>query len=318
MEKPQQPDNESQRLQVLHSLNILDTNAESRFDRITRVARRLFDVPIALVTLVDENRQWFKSCIGIDATETDREISFCGHAILSNKILLINDTLKDERFFDNPLVVGDPHIRFYAGCPLVVNGLRLGTLCIVDRIPRVLDSEDLSLLKDLAIMVEREMSAVQLATLDELTGVSNRRGFIALAQHCLTFSRRNQFPVSLVFIDLNYFKLINDSFGHEEGDKVLKDFAALIKSTFRESDVIARMGGDEFVLLMNNIDKAQTQAAIKKFITALADYNKRQQRPYNVDFSHGIVQYDAQRHENIDALMADADSLMYELKKNSR
>jgi GAF domain-containing protein len=131
-------------------LNILDTQPEERFDRLTRMAKRLFSVPIATVTLVDTHRQWFKSSQGLSASETSRDISLCGHTILSDEILLVPDAELDERFFDNPLVVGDPNIRFYAGCPLKVGAENLGTLCVIDDKPRVFGQEELRLLRDLA------------------------------------------------------------------------------------------------------------------------------------------------------------------------
>ena len=164
MIKPTLPFNEIYRLQALHDLKILDTPPEERFDRIIRLAIRLFDVPIALVSLVDANRQWFKSCYGLDISESSRDISFCAHAILADDILLIPDALADERFYDNPFVTNDPFIRFYAGCPLVgLDGNKLGTLCIIDRRPREFSQEDLASLRDLAKMVEKELMS---ATLD--------------------------------------------------------------------------------------------------------------------------------------------------------
>ena len=118
MKTPEFPPNEVARLQTLRSLDILDSPQEERFDRLTRMARRLFDVPIALVSLVDDNRQWFKSCAGLSVSETGRDISFCGHAILGEGIFIIPDAASDERFHINPLVVNEPTIRFYVGCPL--------------------------------------------------------------------------------------------------------------------------------------------------------------------------------------------------------
>ena len=221
MKTPDIPANEASRLNTLQSLGVLDTEAEERFDRLTRMSKRLFGVPIALVSLVDENRQWFKSCIGLSVSETPRDISFCGHAILGDDVFIIPDASRDERFADNPLVVDDPHIRFYAGCPLSSrNGSKLGTLCIIDREPRTLSEDDLATLKDLAMMVERELEAVQLATLDDLTKISNRRGFMTLAQHTLNLCSRQETCASLAFIDLNGFKPINDTFGHSAGDRV--------------------------------------------------------------------------------------------------
>ncbi|MBP7663732.1 MAG: GAF domain-containing protein, partial [Shewanella sp.] len=117
MQLPTIPENELQRLATLRALNVLDTDAEERFDRITRLTRRIFSLPICVVTLVDADRQWFKSRQGLEVTETPREISFCGHAINHDGIFIVNDALKDPRFSDNPLVTEQPHIRFYAGYP---------------------------------------------------------------------------------------------------------------------------------------------------------------------------------------------------------
>jgi len=153
------PDNEQQRLQALRELNLLDTDAEERFDRLTRLAKQLFSVPIALVSLIDENRQWFKSKQGLEACETGRDISFCGHAILSSDILQISDATADPRFADNPLVTGEPHIRFYAGAPLhTQDGSRIGTLCIIDRQPKTLTEQQRRALRDLANCVEDEVN----------------------------------------------------------------------------------------------------------------------------------------------------------------
>jgi diguanylate cyclase (GGDEF)-like protein/PAS domain S-box-containing protein len=156
---PAVPIDEEKRLATLRGLNVLDTPPEERFDRLTRLAQRIFDVPIAVITLVDSNRQWFKSCQGLDATETPRSISFCGHAILGDEVFVIPDAALDPRFADNPLVAGAPHIRFYAGQPLKANnGSRLGTLCILDIKPRQPSQADLDVLRDLAALVESELN----------------------------------------------------------------------------------------------------------------------------------------------------------------
>ncbi|MDH5511759.1 MAG: sensor domain-containing diguanylate cyclase [Gammaproteobacteria bacterium] len=317
MKQPDTPQDEQARLETLRSLNILDTPPEERFDRLTRMAKRLFGVPIALVSLVDENRQWFKSCFGLSASETSRDISFCGHAILGNDPFIIRDTIVDERFADNPLVLNDPHIRFYAGCPLSApNGRKLGTLCIIDRQPRSFGKEDLEALKDLASMVERELAAVQLATLDELTAISNRRGFLMLAQHSLHLCVRQKMSAYLVFMDLDKFKPINDTFGHAEGDRALTVFAEHMKVACRESDIFARLGGDEFAVLLINTSMEHTEDVISRLRQSLAKYNLEAKRGYDISFSHGIVGFNPEKHHTIDALLAEGDSLMYELKRS--
>ena len=313
---PDIPQNEESRVRTLKSLNILDTLPEERFDRLTRMSKRLFGVPIALVSLVDENRQWFKSSMGLDVSETPRDISFCGHTILGNDVMVIPDAASDIRFADNPLVVNFPNIRFYAGCPLKsVNGCILGTLCIIDKVPRVFNEEDIEILKDLASMVEDELEAIQMATLDELTKISNRRGFLLLAEHYLNFCLRQDVPASLVYLDLNGFKQINDNFGHAEGDAVLVAFASQMKNSFRQTDLFARIGGDEFVILFSKTSEIPANDIMKKFSKSIEKYNEEANRGYDISFSYGVIEFDPDRHVSVDIILGDADSLMYERKK---
>ncbi len=316
---PALPPDEATRVSTLRSLNILDTSAEERFDRLTRLAKRLFGVPIALVSLVDADRQWFKSCFGLGATETSRDISFCGHAILDDDILMIPDALLDERFFDNPLVTGDPRIRFYAGYPLrVPNGSKLGTLCLIDVKARELDDEERDLLRDLARMAEQELAAVQMATLDDLTLLSNRRGFESLAQHAINLCRRLEKPASLLFFDLNRFKQINDTFGHAEGDRALAAFAEVMRGVMRDSDVIGRLGGDEFVALLTQADGVETANVLHRLESALRTRNASQQRGYDIEYSVGQIQFDPARHGSVAELLAEADIAMYAHKEANK
>lgn len=158
MEPSPIPPNETARLAALRELLILDTPPEQRFDRIVEFAANEFEVPTAMVSLVDANRLWFKSKIGLEACEAPRDHAFCAHALLSAEPLLIPDTLEDPRFRDNPNVVGGPHVRFYAGAPLVLpSGLIAGTLCLIDTQPHALDPTDLAILGTLRDLVVTEL-----------------------------------------------------------------------------------------------------------------------------------------------------------------
>lgn len=318
MKRPETPHDEQARLKTLNSLNILNTPPEERFDRLTRLARRLFGVPIALVSLVDENRQWFKSCFGLSVSETPRDISFCGHAIIEDEVFVIPDTLLDNRFADNPLVINEPHIRFYAGCPLRgPNGHKLGTLCIIDREPRGFERDDIEALIDLAAMVEQEMSAVHLASQDDLTNLLNRRGFMLLTQHSLHLCVRQKSTASLIYMDMDKFKQINDSFGHAEGDRALMVFAEQIKAACRESDVCARLGGDEFAMLLLDTAQDYAELVVSRLCELVEHYNQNAKKGYDISFSYGIVEFAPERHTAPDVMLADADALMYQLKQNS-
>lgn len=141
------PINELERLRILRLYQILDTAAEQAFDDLTHLAATICEVPIALISLVDEHRQWFKAKVGIGASETARSAAFCAHAILGEEILVVQDALQDQRFASNPLVLGEPKVRFYAGAPLVVKqGISLGTVCVIDQRPRVLNPSQLGAL----------------------------------------------------------------------------------------------------------------------------------------------------------------------------
>lgn len=151
MKKPIVPQDEVMRVNHLHSLNILDTGSDIDFDRLTEFVANIFCVPIALISIVDSERQWFKSKVGLEANETSRDISFCGHAILQDEVFIVENALLDDRFSDNPLVVDEPSIRFYAGAPLKTSkGYKIGTLCIIDTQPREFRKQDIEILEKVA------------------------------------------------------------------------------------------------------------------------------------------------------------------------
>lgn len=153
------PDNEPERLRALHDLMLLDTSPEERFDRVVRFAAEQLDAPIALVSLVDEHRQWFKSRLGLQVPETGRDVSFCAHAILQPDVFIVEDASRDARFAGNPLVTGETHVRFYAGAPVSApGGERIGTLCVLDTRPRALDGTELAILKALRALVDEAIA----------------------------------------------------------------------------------------------------------------------------------------------------------------
>ena len=315
MMEPPTPLDETARLMSLNSLKILDTQPEERFDRITRMAKQVFDVEICLISLVDSQRQWFKSKQGLEACETSRAISFCGHAILSDEILLVNDATADPRFADNPLVTDDPCIRFYAGCPIHGPGRhRIGTLCLIDSSARDFSTADQEMLADFGKLVEDELALLSQTTVDELTGISNRTGFNTVARHMLSLCRRTDTRADLVFFDLNDFKQVNDTHGHAAGDDLLKLFARLLTKCFRSADVVARIGGDEFVVLMTGSDCPEV--ALKRLRQHAEDSAELVQG--KLCWSVGRVTFDPDQHDTLESLIADADSRMYADKVRCR
>lgn len=177
------PDNEDERLRKLYTLNILDTIEDQAYDDLTKLAAEICNTPIALISLIDRDRQWFKSHHGLDARETPRELAFCAHAILDNKIFIVEDSSKDNRFHDNPLVTGEPHVKFYAGAPLILdNNLNLGTLCVIGNEARTISKSQLDALEALARQVvcqlELRLKIKELETLDQA-----KDEFISMVSH---------------------------------------------------------------------------------------------------------------------------------------
>jgi diguanylate cyclase (GGDEF)-like protein len=316
MIKPNKPKNEAERLHALQMLNILDTSHEERFDRVTRMAKRMFGVSISLVSLVDEDRQWFKSKQGLDASQTPRDISFCGHAINQDGLFIIPNALEDERFADNPLVTDAPNIRFYAGYPLKLRqDIKIGTLCLIDSKPKTMEEEDKQLLEDLGAMIEQEIRSIQMATLDELTLISNRRGFLTLAEQTQKVCHRKKMPMSVILFDLNKFKAINDEHGHHEGDFALTQFAAVMLDVFRESDVIGRLGGDEFVAMLADSDNEQLLNILNRFDNAIEAMNQVINKPYKIQFSAGVAHFPYDTDKTLEEMLEEADAAMYEDKQ---
>jgi GAF domain-containing protein len=181
------PTNEAERLAALKEYHILDTGTEQSYDDITILASHICEVPTAMISLMDEVRQWFKSRVGLEQQQTSRDVAFCAHAILQNEPLIVRDATTDQRFADSALVTGEPHIRFYAGFPLInPEGLALGTLCVVDRQPHQLSAEQLKTMQALSrqVMTLLELRRVSARLADALDQVKTLQGLLPICAWC--------------------------------------------------------------------------------------------------------------------------------------
>ena len=313
MLKPATPSNERRRLQTLRSLRLLDTPPEERFDRVTRLAKQVFGTRIALVSLVDADRQWFKSRQGLDAEQTPRDISFCGHAILDDKIMVVNNAAEDQRFCDNPLVCGDPNIAFYAGYPISApDGDRIGTLCIIDDEPRDVSNEQLQLLRELGRMVEEELIATNDATIDPVTGLSNRNGFLAIADHLLAMCTRTKQPATLLMFQLQNLKDIDVDVGRAEADAAAVEFAHQLMSCFRDSDIVARLSEDMFCVLLAGSDLDGVENARYRLDEQISRRNRDAQCAYELHLDAHAVAFKQGRHGDAEMLLQDGESRIVE------
>jgi GGDEF domain-containing protein len=295
MKIPVLPDNELERLRTLQTLNILDSKPEDRFDTITRLTQHLFNIPVAVISLVDENRQWFKSCMGLDAQETPRDISFCGHAILKPDILIVEDTHQDERFSDNPLVIGEPFIRFYAGKPLAApNGDRIGTLCVIDDKPRKFSEEDQTLLTDCAVLVEREIKILYEAAKDSITDAYNYLGFLTISQYELLRCARDKSPASLIYFDVA-----------QTENQALLEFTVHLKAALQSRDVFGRVDNKEFVLLLPDTDRQQAEAILEKINQELEGNPDKPSLLSDFSFSHSIECFNPSFEDSIEQRIKD-------------
>lgn len=292
------PANESTRLATLLGLEALDTPPDPRIDRLTQLAARLFDVPIVLVSLVDEKRQWFKSRRGIGITETPRDAAFCAHAILGSDVLVVEDAHADPRFADNPLVLGRPHIRFYAGAPLVAeDGSRLGTFCIIDSKPRQLDAAGRATLADLAgaamdlLTTHRVLEQVYRAREEAMLAARAKGEFLAFMSHEL----RTPLNAVIGFSEL----LERETFG-PLGDPHYKDYAALITNAGRHLlEVInsildlSRIEAGKMTLLLDRL-KVSDEADV--VISLLLHQARQKEQSLVMDASlHGLPVLQADR-----------------------
>lgn len=261
---------EDARLAALHRLEALDTPKEAPFEKVVALVRTVLSVPMAAVTLVERERQWFKAESGLGTTGTPRSVSFCTHTIQKREPFIVSDAAADPRFSSNPLVVGPPYIGSYAGAPLRTSeGYNVGALCAIDTKPREFTPADIQILTNLASIVMDEMELRLIARRDHLTGAMTRRGFVEEAENELARFHRSGRPATLVLLDVDHFKRINDTHGHPAGDAVLKELAEVCSSLLRPGEAFGRIGGEEFALLFREATEQQGVAAAERFRRAI-------------------------------------------------
>lgn len=305
---------DDQRLVDLFSLHLIDDVRNETFDRIARIAALTFDVPISLVTMLDEEQQIFCGVHGTDLTGTRRSESFCNHTVQSDEVLVVSDAAADQRFRHLPLVAQPPHYRFYAGAPVSApGGAYIGAVCILDVKPRDLDARQRGVLRDLADLAEVELEHHGRALTDPLTKLPNRRAFMSAAERFVSLGRRRDEPVSILFADVDGLKLVNDELGHAVGDSLIQRAAACLDQATRRADLAARIGGDEFAVLLYDTAEAGARRTIEKIEQRVKDDNEASPEASKLSIAIGSATMMA--GETIDALVTRADTAMYQVKR---
>ena len=310
---------EQARLAALDSYDILDTPSEEAFDRITRLAQKIFNVSMSTVTLLDGHRQWFKSRQGVNDCETERGPALCNVAITLNRPLVVPDTHLDARFANNPLVLGAPFLRFYAGAQLrSPDGFAIGTLCVMDTVPRSFDDGDASILSDLAQLVMSELGLRRLAMHDALTEALSRRALRDELERSIALAVRHKHELSCIMFDLDHFKSVNDRHGHGVGDLVLKAAVEACRDELRTTDAIGRFGGEEFVMILPYTDRDAALAVAEKVRASLARaYVQTESGAVRITASFGVASLGATGCD-ADQLLKRADTALYEAKAAGR
>ena len=358
VEKPPSPSapqlptpQELARLVALQRYRVLDTLPEQAYEDVVLLAGAICGTPIALVSLVDEDRQWFKARHGLPVQQTPRTISFCDHAIRQpQNVMVVEDAARDERFAANPLVTGEPGIRFYAGAPLVTpEGHALGTVCVIDDKPRRLGEPAVAALSALSrqvmrlfesrqrnlelqrLVAEREMMTRSLidyqrqlevenaelaveASHDALTGLLNRAGLEKLRGGEVSRQWQDSGTFAVAVLDVDHFKRINDRHGHSAGDEALRVVAEEIRRGVRGGDITARYGGEEFLVLMPSTPMAGAMTVIERIRRAVA---ARTDLPETVTLSGGLAAGFAGR-DDPEAVFRAADQALYRAKRGGR
>lgn len=308
---------EDGRIRALNRLQILDTAAEAPFENIVNLVKQTINVPISAVSLVDSDRQWFKASCGLSVNETPRDISFCTHAIKNDAPFIIENAKEHPLMRTSPLVTDEPNIRSYAGIPLKLSdGYVVGSLCAIDSRARRFSEAEISILQNFARIVVDELELREIASIDPLTGCFSRRAWTKAAEAEEARVSRHQKDCGLLILDIDHFKSVNDEFGHDIGDEVLRQFVTIVTAQLRESDLLGRLGGEEFAILLPETNLEAATAIGNRICASLRDTPLESIGERICTVSVGAANLDA--ITGLITAMRNADDALYKAKKLGR
>lgn len=311
------PPTEASRLAALVA-SVTRLEPDGEYEALSELAARALGMPIATVGLVDGHQVVMKGVSGQLPSVIPRWMSFCGHVVFEDEFLLIADARQHAKFSDNPLVIDAPAVRFYAGCPVRSGGQPIGAIAVWDRVPRAFGADQRQVLRGLATVVEALIAAKQLAHVDALTGLLNRRGLMSASRRVLSHCDRAGDGGAVVLFDLDDFKSINDEQGHAAGDAALMLFAGELRASTRQCDVVGRLAGDEFAVLLPRADRRGAEAVLARLTRRLNDAWRVGIGRGPLQFSYGVSTFEPAQFTNWESLLAVADERMYQNKVERR
>ena len=269
-------------------------------------------------SLINSDRQWFKASVGLDVSETPRSVAFCNYTIRSTDALAVEDAAQDPRFAENPFVTGAAGIRCYLGVPLTTpEGYNVGALCIIGTEPRAFTEADQAVLANFARLVVSQMEMRILARRDGLTGALTRRAFQEQLGKAADRAASERAPMSLLLIDIDYFKFVNDRFGHPAGDEVLRTMAEVIRCELHSSDAFGRLGGEEFGILLQGIGLEQACQRAELIRQKISGLRVHGLGGHMVTVSCGVALWQDD-HAGVDDWLASTDVALYAAKRGGR
>lgn len=309
---------EAARLEAVERYGIYDTGPDPRFDRVARLIRNIFDLPIAIVSIIDGHRQTYKAVEGIANQDIALKDTFCQYALYSEN-LVVPDAKQDARFRDHPFVTGDANIRFYAGVPMTTaEGHSIGTVCAIGTEPRQFSDREKEILADLAQLAMNEIELRYRATTDVLTNALTRRAFMEASAKAHMHALRHNQSLACIVLDIDHFKGVNDRFGHAAGDNVLAKVASACAERLRAADIFGRIGGEEFAIMLPLTDKASAVTLAKRLREAVSQTEViLGGRRFQITASFGVSDISISTM-TVEALIAQADTALYNAKSAGR
>lgn len=331
------PADDTARIARLEALGVLDAPDDAALDSVASIAAAALAAPMSAVSLVERDTQFFRAHVGLPCRVTGRGPSFCGHVVASDEPLVVKDTHADPRFADNPLVTGEPWIRFYAGHPVRhPDGSVLGTLCVMDTEPRRFGREQRRLLQQLACVTEaalaaraarnaQELLTARLARarrqsmIDPLLRTWNRAAIMAILENRTAAAVQQRAPLSVLMLDVDHFKSVNDRHGHQAGDTLLLAIARALRAAVRVDDEVGRYGGEEFLAVLPGVRRLEGLHLADRVRRAIAGTTITIGKAKLCrTVSIGLAEWNADGGESIESLIERADVALLEAKRSGR